>query len=459
MPSGYVYLGQFIDHDITRDGRFVVDEAGPDAEKTPNYRSPTLDLDTIYGKRDSVPPNITEGSDELPLGNTLEARHEGAYFPSRPDDLPRDASDGTAEIIDPRNDENLVIAQMQVLFTKFHNYALRLLRDHPELSASPAGTPAFEQARRFVIWHYQWIVRYDFLPNLVRTAVLEEINSNGPLLFDRMWYTPADYPMRLPIEFTVAAFRFGHSMIQESYRLHSSMGVKTKELLAMTKWGGGICKDTPALPASYVIDWDFFFTAPEAVLNRGQNIDPFITEALYKLPPETVAKFRMNLSRSLPAFHRDELMRPLPELTLRRGSKMLLPSGEEFADHFGFPRLEDLGEISGLPEFHEIFDQAEFQNRTPLWYYLLREAELEHLRNPEPAQPPAPPMQKLGTVGSHIIAEVLLQILASDRYSISNADRTWTPPKFVFGESGVPRSIDSMPKLVDFVRSYETGLP
>jgi hypothetical protein len=453
MPSGYVYLGQFIDHDITRDGRFLLDEAGPDAEKTPNYRTPSLDLDTLYGKRGSVLPDLDEETGELPLGETLAAKYEGSDFPAKREDLLR-GPDGTAKIIDPRNDENLVVAQMQVLFTKFHNQVLKLLKAYPSLSAGPSGASPFEQARRFVTWHYQWIVLNDFLPMIARIKVLEDIQANGLRLFKRN-YTPVDYPMALPIEFTVAAFRFGHSMIQESYRLHPTMIVETAVLMRMTKRGEGINSNSRALPANYVIDWDDFFIAPEAVLNRGQNIDTFITEALYALPQQNVVAFRVNRKfESLAATHLAELMLPLPELTLRRGSKMRLPGGEEFADYFRLPKLNS-ADIPALPEDEGFFAQPEFRGRTPLWYYLLREAAVEAASNPEPGDGPAPPMQKLGTIGSRIVTEVLLQILAADADSIRNVGASWTPPRFPFGLSAVPRSLDSMPNLIEFVRHRE----
>jgi len=452
-PSGYVYLGQFIDHDITRDGRFILDEADQHEDKTPNYRTPCLDLDTLYGKRGVLAPNVDPKTGEMELGETLPATDHGRPFPARHDDLAR-APDGTAKVIDPRNDENLVIGQMHVLFTKFHNYALRLLKNDQSLSPSPNGTPPLEQARRFVTWHYQWIVLNDFLPNIVRMAILQDIATNGLRLFKRR-YTPGDYPINLPIEFTVAAFRFGHSMVQENYLLHHDLGVPTGILMFMTKRGQGINSKSPALPANYVIDWDHFFTVPEAVLNRGQNIDTFITEALYGLPAQTVAAFRANFSaRALTPLHAAELMLPLPELTLRRGSKMHLPSGEEFADYFRLPKLNAV-DIPALPEDKDFFAQPQFSGRTPLWYYLLREAAVQAVSDPEPAVPPAPPMQKLGMIGSRIVAEVLIQILEADGESIRNAGAQWTPPKFVFGLSNVPRSLTTMPNLIEFVRSFE----
>ncbi|MEY2564755.1 MAG: hypothetical protein QOH88_2948 [Verrucomicrobiota bacterium] len=445
MPSGYVYFGQFIDHDITRDGRFLVGDANPHEDETPNYRTPALDLDTLYGKR-GLPGPQDEKSGELPLGQTLPPTGPTRRPAGKLDDLPREA-DGTPKLIDPRNEENLVIGQMHVLFIKFHNGVIKLLKRNPSLSPGPRGSSLFEQARRFVTWHYQWIILKDFLPKIARITVLQDIRRKGLLL------TPD--PINLPIEFTVAAFRFGHSMIQESYSLNHDLGVHAGSLMLMTKRGRGISSELPALPANYVIDWNLFFTAPEAMLNRGQTIDTFITEALYGLPAESIAIFRANFSpQDLAPRQAGEFMRPLPELTLRRGSKMHLPSGEEFADFFHLPKLT-AGDIPALTEDEEFFDQQEFRGRTPLWYYLLREAAVQAVTDSEPPVPPDPPMQKLGHIGSRIVAEVLLQILSADSESIQNEGKEWKPPLLVFGASKLPRSLDSMPNLVEFVRSNE----
>jgi hypothetical protein len=447
MASGYVYFGQFVDHDITRDGRFIVDQADEHEDKTPNHRTPALDLDTLYGKRGGPGPAL-DPTGELPLGPTLPPRGPTRGVPGERDDLLRDAN-GTPQLIDPRNEENLIIGQMHVLFSKFHNGVLKLLKKNPKLSAGPAGTSPFEQARRFVTWHYQWVVLNDFLPRIVRRAVLDDIQKNGLRLFARP-YSPADYPINLPIEFSVAAFRFGHSMIQENYILHRDLGVPTGTLMFMTEKGQGIGKNSPGLPANYVINWDHFFTAPEAVLNRGQNIDTFITEALYGLPAQSVAMFRANFSeRMLAPPQVAELMRPLPELTLRRGSKMHLPSGEEFADYFKLPRF--VGDIHASPEDQAFFEQPGFRGRTPLWYYLLREAAVQAISDPEPVLAPDRLVQKLGLIGSRIVAEVLLQILNADADSIRNEGAKWTPPKFIFGRSKLPRSLDSMPNIIEFV--------
>lgn len=447
MPSGYVYLGQFVDHDITRDKRLLA-EAGPDVEATLNFRTPRLDLEHLYGKNPASVPFLYERDGErLKLGPTLEAPgSDGHPLPSSFNDLPRD-SDGTAILIDPRNDEALIVAQLHVLFAKFHNRVLELIRNEPALSPG-SDTNLFDQARRFVTWHYQWIVLNDFLPFVVRSAVLRDIQRAGskPRLFQR-WHTPKDHPIALPIEFTVAAFRFGHSMVQDEYDLNRHIGgVSSSEIVRMTKRGGGI---TTRLPANYVVEWHRFFAGIPGQLNRAQEIDTFVTEMLYDLPKKTEDALRSHSDPGTMGFQSGEkMMPPLPEMTLKRGSRVRLPSGQEFARRFGYAPIEP-EKIPPLFDGESVFP-TELRRRTPLWYYLLREAIVEP--NSEPTtEPVRRQLQKLGTIGSRIVAETLYQVLNADRHSIFHAGRGWTPP--VFSSFGHPWRLRSMPELINFVEA------
>lgn len=140
---------------------------------------------------------------------------------------------------------------------------------------------------------------------------------------------------------------------------------------------------------------------------------------------------------------------PLPLLTLLRGSNMRLPSGEEFARRFGYESLKK-DAIPASSQIAELFDDPEFRNRTPLWYYLLREAAVDAVYEPGPNS--NHPMQKLGPMGSQIVAEVFYQVLRSDPGSIFNAGRHWQPPVFAFGVSKTPRALDSLPMVKELIQ-------
>jgi hypothetical protein len=450
VASGYVYLGQFIDHDITKDNRYLAD-AIPDVRETRNFRTARLDLESLYGTIPASVPCIYENDGErLRLGWTLEARSgNGRTIASSPDDLPRlddgtATTDGTAIAVDPRNDENLIVAQLHVLFLKFHNRVLRLLKEK-DLVPNPTES-LFDQARRFVTWHYQWIVLNDFLPAIVRKTVLDDIGRAGsaPVLYPH-WYLPADAPVSMPVEFSVAAFRFGHSMVREGYDLNGHIGgVNSPEIIRMTKRGGGIKKQ---LPANYVIDWSGFFGTLPGRVNHAQLIDTFITEMLYDLPKQTEEAFRFQSSlRMLPPDPALKMIPPLPETTLKRGSAIGLPGGEEFAGKFGLNVLSPSELFPGRLDFYE----GALERRTPLWYYILQEAAVER---PEPKMATkSRPTQRLGTVGSRIVAETLYQLLRADGQSFLYAIPKWTPPQFTVSQTGGEWCLDSMAKLVRFVK-------
>src|SRR5205814_2116843 len=131
--------------------------------------------------------------------------------------------------------------------------------------------------------------------------------------------------------------------------------VPLKKLIEMTKTGGEI---RDQLPADYVISWKRFFTGGGALVNRGESIDTFISPGLYELPKASVLTFRRQIveKSSRRRSSQDRPPPPLPELTLRRGSRVRLPSGEEFARRFGYKPL-DAEQIPAREEDRKFFQQ------------------------------------------------------------------------------------------------------
>lgn len=411
MPSGYVYFGQFVDHDLTLDDTKAV-AAVPFPEKTKNFRTPRLDLDPLYGKEPPAASALYEDWERLRLGWTSIV--EGSSLESTRDDLPRD-SYGRARVIDSRSDENLIIAQMHVLWAKLHNRLLALASEQPSLLSGTQEGTHFERVRRLVTWIYQFIVVNDFLPYFIQNGVWRDVFNRRDLQFYKVLARPTRTPFALPIEFTVAAFRFGHSVVRNGYVLRDETTRGTETLL----------QEGSQLAANCVIDWNLFVSKNAG--NHGALIDTFVAEALVDIQ--------------------------LPHRTLLRGSKMQLSSGEEFAAHFRCSPVDE-EKMAASTEIAEILGKQDFRQRTPLWYYLLREAALNEVREPGPVDY-GDPVQKLGQIGSRIIAETFYQVLSADGNSIFNAGRHWQPPRLRFGGSKVPAPLNSLPSIVDLLQAED----
>jgi hypothetical protein len=114
------------------------------------------------------------------------------------------------------------------------------------------------------------------------------------------------------------------------------------------------------------------------------------------------------LANALPgADHQDEDDRSLPRRNLLRGRALKLPSGQRVAKRMGL-RREDILTGGDLGLEGELADK--FGDETRLWYYVLREAEMQQ-----------------GEVGGRIVAEVLLGLLDGDPLSFLSVEPNWTP--------------------------------
>ena len=79
----------------------------------------------------------------------------------------------------------------------------------------------FESARRLARWHYQWIVIHEFLPAIVGTTTANAVykdTTKAPII-NLKYYKPTNSTGRpfIPVEFAVAAYRFGHSITRPRY--------------------------------------------------------------------------------------------------------------------------------------------------------------------------------------------------------------------------------------------------
>ena len=403
VPAGFTYLGQFTDHDLTFDKTNVMlgDHVAPTALL--QARSPSLDLDSLYGAGPTDP-----GSEQfyeadgihLKMGKTAS----GDGLASKDGfDLPRGAGSTVAAkrkaiIPDPRNDENLAVAQTHLAMIRFHNRVV------DTLGAGPAGT-RFERARRKVTKHYQWMLRTDFLPRICEASVVDEVFTNGRKAFE-VGVSPTDVPT-MPVEFSVGAYRLGHSMVRAAYNWNKIFddGFGTLDLLFNFTATSGNLGGFPRLISSWIADfrrlYDFpagghsTLGVPPAKFNEAMRIDTRIVNPL----------------EFLPGFSGIEANLPFRNLT--RANMVRLATGQQMVT---FLRSKGIS-ITKLTraELHHGDGGANLDKLTktqrdrvltdtPLWFYILREAELNG--------------GKLTGVGARIVAETFHRAMEGSEYSI-----------------------------------------
>jgi hypothetical protein len=192
VEAGWPFFGQYVAHDVTADRSPLTTHA--EVELLANLRSAEANLEPLYGAGPVGAPYLYSRSDPVKL---LE--YDG--------DVPRNHED-TALIADPRNDSHIFVNQVQVALIRAHNRLVDRLR------ADGADEQSlFDDARRLLTWHYQWVIVNDFLPQLAGSSLVDEILADGP-----RFYRPEGAPY-IPVEFADGAYRYGHSQIRETYVL------------------------------------------------------------------------------------------------------------------------------------------------------------------------------------------------------------------------------------------------
>lgn len=410
IPAGYTYLGQFTDHDLTRDDTVTTLGSDLTVDELVQGRSPALDLDSLYRGGPLKDPQFYTDGLHLKMGSTVG---QGA-IPTAFDgfDLPRDPAWTTAVIPDHRNDENLVVAQTHLAFIRFHNRVLDTL--------GPVPAPAvFEAARERVVKHYQWMVLHDYLPRIVDPGIVHDVFTHGRKLFEKT-PIPGDSPT-MPIEFSVAAFRMGHSMVRGAYNWNKIFdnGQGTLPLLfGFSGTSGGLSGSSP-LPSTWIADfrrlYDFGeagrpdLVVPKAKFNRALRIDTRLTDPLATLPP---GSFGGDPTVPVPSPQANLAFR-----NLMRANMVKLASGQQMVPLAGVTALnaEQILKGNGGADLSALTGAVrdELITNTPLWFYILREAEV--FGN-----------GRLTGVGGRIVAEVFHRAMEGSKYSIVREPH-WRP--------------------------------
>ena len=401
MTAGSTFVGQFVDHDITFD---QTSQLGVPQNPllSPNTRTPALDLDSVFGGGPGTRPDLYEPNHDGSVGPKLRLGTGGVH-----EDVPRKPNgDGTytALLGDPRNDENLVIAGLHNAHILFYN---RVLDDLAELdlhafpSAASDGRPRlaylrYRIAREVTVWHYQWLLVNEHLPQICGQSVVDDVLARGGQFFR----PPHGKPF-LPIEFGAAAYRFGHSMVRPSYRANFTSGTgdstspTANPFFALVfdanepGFNAPVNHDRADLlggfpaPRRY-IGWQTFFDFGDGQVKNNKKIDTTISSVMFTLPLGAIAP------------HTQTAPLVLAQRNLLRQLTWGLPAGQSIAAAMGVDVLHpnDLGDIASV--------YGPFGTSTPLWYYVL--AEAKHANGG----------LTLGPVGGRIVAETLIGLLRAD---------------------------------------------
>lgn len=467
MPAFFTYIGQFIDHDITagtdRETAFssvdvadVTPRDRSDVEQmVANLRTGSPDLDSVYG--DAVLQgdlaNKLRASLRYPADTAklmLGRRFDDGAGPDQPKDkaadllrlnwalfrpnpllspadlqgLPPDLHDlffnpdgsiqGSRALIgDARNDENLAVAQVHMAMIRFHN---ELTEVAPKFSGSTANKAEqrYNWAMQQLRWHHQWLLVNEYLPTICEPTTYSHVRQqNAPIYRDFLHSQKTKGAFHgklpLPLEFSVAAFRFGHSMVRGGYDWNVAGRLSTLNLFELTGNPGlptgGVA--TPSalnatrnrLPKSKVADMERLLNIGQtAPVRNARGIDTRLVGILNDMPNQP------------PGFH--NVLKRLAKRNLRRGHRLSLPTAQNCIAALGAKGVMIQPLSADELRLGTIGDKVTdwLVQQTPLWFYVLKEAEVRHGG------------KHLGELGSRIVAETLLGLV------VQGADTYWQQP-------------------------------
>jgi heme peroxidase len=510
IPAVYTYWGQFIDHDMTantdRDSKIgdVTDnpltpvDPGVVTTKLRNLRRPTFDIDSVYGNGPGLAPNDFKpdaGPPDKGFYDGIRMRvGKNADIPGLPaakippeadlkrdlprigellkqgvitdKDIPESLKDSPTKatrafIGDLRNDENLILAQFHLAFLRFHNKVVDALDKSPDLFSQlddllgdllgglggGGDAKRFAKAQRLVRWHYQWLVVNDYLKTVTLPGIVDKILVGGNKFYKPLPPGTPGGRLFAPLEYSVAAFRFGHTMVRGGYDFNRNFGAeniqesfaKFSDLFRFTGDGHDIdsvdptkstpnpFRGAPTLPFNWIIEWDRMtkkFDPTEGHFAR--KIDTRLVPPIHNMPNEGNGEAIQDDTNPQNKVLR-VLLRSLAQRNLLRGYKLSIPTGQAVADEMKVPKLSEAELKQGnSAAVNQALEAGEFLKNTPLWFYVLKEAEVRANGN------------SLGELGSRIVVETQIGLLRNDPNSYLNAKGGWNPSKGVKLANGDP---------------------
>jgi heme peroxidase len=412
IAAGFTYLGQFIDHDLTFDKTLLIEDADVSPADLEQARSPSLDLDSLYGVGPQDPGSaMFYEADGIHLKTGAAA---GA--PSTGFDLPRvgsgpPAAARKAVIADERNDENLAVAQTHLAFIRFHNRVV------DTVAASVPQAQRFNAARRIVTKHYQWMIRTDYLPKICAPGVVTNVFNQGRKAFEVG--APPNSTPTMPVEFSVAAFRLGHSMIRAQYSWNAGFpGATLTQLFQFAGLSGDLGGPAQTqLPSVWIADFRRLFNFGAPGVNRPDLVVP---AAKFNKAMRIDTKL-VNPLRMLPVVSDPAPLNNLAFRNLERAKMVKLATGQQMATFLKSKgvtltkltntQIRDGNNGADLAALDATQRNA-LLAKTPLWFYILREAELNQ--------------GKLTGVGARIVAETFHRAMEGSKFSIVR-DKTFRP--------------------------------
>jgi hypothetical protein len=408
MGSGFTYLGgQFTDHDMIldlqpqpevffgRDKKGFLLTPGPQPVRVDNFETFDFDLSSVYAGGPGKSPQLYAA--------------DGVHFLLQEDngngvrDLPRNP-DGTAILVEHRNDENEIIAQAHVALLKFHNAI-----------ADQLGT-GYARTRKMVLDYYQWAFLHDALPHFCGQDTVDGLLSGDiPRLYD-----PGHLNRPLvPFEVTGAAYRFGHSIVRKAYIINDLLAngqpAPANAPLKLQVFNGtdADLHGGRPLPAFRQIEWGNFLPelnenppGPAGIdVNFSRLIDTQVSSGLFTLPIGGPAGAEAAGSNVL-GFR-----------NMLRGYFYGLASGQDVA--------RAMGETVWAPD--EVIDPGVvpgFSTGTPLWYYVLYDS----FRQRDGVT--------LGPVGARLVADVFLAMYQARGGLFRGHDKTFAPEAPVAATAG-----------------------
>lgn len=407
MPAGYTFLGQFIDHDLTLDTITRLTERA-NVSQIDNARTVDLDLDCVYGGGPERDPQLYN----LPFLRVGEQVAENRYDLLRTPNGQGDAEQGgggRALIGDPRNDENFIVSQMQAAFIAFHNEMVKALAHEQEMDVSTLADSEklelYEAARDHTVHYYHRVIAEDFVPRLIGIERTVDLFSAGRDFYFPNGFVREDGSVEepfIPVEFAVAAYRYGHSQVRQEYLIRA--GVKNPLFrIEMVKGKSTALREIrnnseifgfrpiKSADLNLTVDWRLFFDfdgkkKPHHAFNFARVIDPELPQHLQQLQMVGVVG--------------NDDLGSLAARNLNRGRIYRLPSGQSIAKAvlpaLAKRRLTDgrslltLWRVGGknTPKPNDLILEQDLTVRTelagletPLWYYILQESREFGARN------------------------------------------------------------------------------